>query len=68
MPDQPETERERRIRLYEAGTAAASAINACPLCDDEGTRRGLVCDHQDHSAAAKRGKALCLEALRKDRP
>jgi hypothetical protein len=33
-------------------------IDSCNLCDQHGNRRGLPCDHIDHSAAAQRGIAL----------
>lgn len=44
------------------------AIQACGLCDRDGYRNRLVCDHEDHVAAAVRGRRLVTEALqqRKD--
>ena len=35
----------------------------CHLCDDNGYRGRLVCDHIDHQAAAKRGIELVRAAL-----
>ncbi|QBP31768.1 hypothetical protein SEA_PIPER2020_90 [Mycobacterium phage Piper2020] len=45
---------------------AAIAIANCELCDDDGYRGTLVCDHADHAAAAKRGMAKVRAALGKD--
>lgn len=45
----------------------AQAIVACTLCDDDGYRGLLVCDHVDHTAAAERGMARIREVLAKDR-
>lgn len=42
-----------------------AAIAACPRCDDDGYRCATICDHQDHAAAARRGKALIDEILAK---
>lgn len=45
------------------------AINACTLCDPKGYRpTGVVCDHIDRAATAKRGIALVREALTKGKP
>ncbi len=65
MPDSRgnETDTERRIRLYEAGIAAAKAIAHCALCDSEGYRGGQVCDHEDHTEAAKRGMAMVRKVM-----
>lgn len=35
----------------------ATAISQCDLCDPDGYRGTHVCDHQDHTATAKRGIA-----------
>ncbi|MHC9292026.1 hypothetical protein ACRCUN_06135 [Mycobacterium sp. LTG2003] len=35
----------------------AQAIHDCQLCDPDGYRGTLVCDHQDHTQAAHRGIA-----------
>ena len=46
---------------------APIAIAACAMCDDDGYRpSGVVCDHEDHAAAAARGMAAVRDAL-KDR-
>lgn len=34
------------------------AIDACDLCDDNGTRRMHLCDHVDHASAAVRGMEM----------
>ena len=48
---------------------AAQDISRCGLCNADGYRGSMVCDHHDHAAAARRGIALVREALaRKDRP
>jgi hypothetical protein len=48
---------------------AAQDIARCGLCNADGYRGSTVCDHVDHSAAAKRGIQLIREALaRKDQP
>ena len=44
----------------------AAAIADCRLCDPDGYRGTQVCDHIDHTAAAKRGSAACRAALTKD--
>ena len=44
----------------------AAAIANCPMCDKDGYRGTHVCDHQDHSAAARKGRAACMAALAKD--
>ncbi|MGB0971696.1 MAG: hypothetical protein ACPGVG_12145 [Mycobacterium sp.] len=40
-----------------------AAVVACPTCDDDGYRNGLICDHEDHEPAARRGKARIDEIL-----
>lgn len=45
----------------------AQAIVACGLCDDDGYRGLLVCNHVDHTAAAERGMARIRAVLAKDR-
>lgn len=43
--------------------ATAEVVN-CTLCDDDGyTASRRVCDHVDHTAAAKRGAAKVREVL-----
>lgn len=41
-----------------AALAAERAIAGCGLCNDDGYRGSTVCDHIDHTEAAKRGMAL----------
>jgi hypothetical protein len=45
--------------------ANPEAIAACGICDDDGYRGHLVCDHVDHAAAASAGMAKVREALAK---
>jgi ferredoxin-NADP reductase len=74
-------DRDARVQAYDEGIAkyheqhpedaahlTQSAIAACRLCDREGYRGQRVCDHQDHTAAAKRGIAACRQALAKGDP
>lgn len=42
---------------------AQAAIDACELCDHDGTRNGFACDHIDHRPAAARGMAAIREAM-----
>ena len=41
----------------------ASAVAECELCDDNGYRGHLVCDHIDYQATAKRGMDMVRQAL-----
>lgn len=50
-PEAPADARQRRL-------AAEMAITRCDLCDDDGYRGPTVCDHIDHTEAAKRGMAM----------
>lgn len=50
-------------REWSAAQARALAIVACTLCDDDGYRLHQVCDHVDHTEAAKRGMAKVRRAL-----
>jgi hypothetical protein len=34
------------------------SIDACDICDDNGYRGVTVCDHTDHTEAARRGMAM----------
>lgn len=47
----------------EAAIAAALAVAACELCDDDGYRSGVVCDHIDRTETAANGIAKVREAL-----
>lgn len=54
----------RAEELREQADLRAQEIADCDLCDDDGYRPNhAVCDHIDHSLAAKRGSALVREAL-----
>ena len=50
--------------LYAAETRALAIVN-CGLCDDDGYRGLLVCDHVDYRETAKRGSALVRAELEK---
>ncbi|SBS73842.1 hypothetical protein MHPYR_180086 [uncultured Mycobacterium sp.] len=39
------------------------AIADCSLCDDQGYRGGVVCDHVDHAAESEHGRALARAEL-----
>lgn len=41
----------------------AQDVARCRLCDDDGYRGGMVCDHEDHTAAARRGMDMVREAM-----
>lgn len=67
----------QRVAAYDDAMAESHAnahlakaeIERCQLCDDDGYRPNrTVCDHQDHTAAAKRGIAACRETLAKGKP
>lgn len=44
-------------------TERALAVVHCGLCDDDGYRGTVVCDHVDHTGAAQRGMALIRGTL-----
>ena len=69
-PRAEKAERERQYRAAMADYAAENAthhdpraIVACDLCDDEGYRGLTVCDHIDHTAAARRGMEKIRRAM-----
>lgn len=39
------------------------AVVACGLCDDEGYRSGVICDHRDHMAESVNGRAEAARVL-----
>lgn len=41
----------------------ALAVVDCGLCDDDGYRGTVVCDHVDHTGAAQRGMAKVRQIL-----
>lgn len=47
----------RRAEREAEATTKAAAITECGLCDDNGYRGRIVCDHIDHEPAAARGRA-----------
>ena len=62
--DEPVTAQDLDDRTPEQ--QRADAIANCEICDEHGYRAGsIVCLHFDFAPAAKRGKAACLEALKK---
>lgn len=46
-----------------AAQQRAMLIVDCGLCDDDGYRVATVCDHEDHTEAAKRGMAQVRAAM-----
>ena len=46
----------------EAATRQAEVAN-CPLCDNDGYRNNLVCDHIDHTQTHRNGSAAVREVL-----
>lgn len=72
MPEQPRLDANGYVQLDDDGTPTpaqqraqlrADAIARCNLCDDDGYRGGVVCDHRDHTEAATRGMAKIREAM-----
>lgn len=66
MPDDPidlDARRDDRTRPYREMVERVQAILACDLCDEDGYRGTRVCDHTDHTEAARRGIELCRQAL-----
>lgn len=53
-------QRAQRIRTAQA---AAHAITACALCDDDGYRGASVCDHTDRTHTTRNGLAAVRAAL-----
>ena len=49
--------RERAQQRATVGAEKAAAIAACSLCNADGYRGAVVCDHVDHAPAAARGRA-----------
>ena len=45
----------------------AMAIVNCDLCDDNGYRGVVVCDHVDRAEVARRGLEKCREVLARGR-
>ena len=49
--------------VWSAEHSRALAVVNCGLCDDEGYRGGVVCDHFDRTEIHRRGIARCRAAL-----
>jgi hypothetical protein len=66
--DQSEAGRRHQRAVTDRADAHRNKIRIanCGLCDDDGYRGATVCDHIDHSAAARRGMAKIRAALAKD--
>lgn len=69
-------EKAERLRRYDEAmdqyratdpVARALAVVDCPLCDDDGYRGTVVCDHRDRSETTARGHALVQAELDKIR-
>jgi hypothetical protein len=43
--------------------AAQAARDRCTLCDDDGYRGSIICDHQDHRPAYKRGMTKLRQTM-----
>lgn len=44
-----------------------TVIAACTLCDDDGYRGSVVCDHRDHAAESAHGRELARAELERIR-
>lgn len=62
-----EPENDRDGRDYGTDYTTRLAINGCDLCDSDGYRGSMVCDHIDHRGAAKRGMDAIRAAMGWDR-
>lgn len=64
MPEsQRHLDNEGRVVDLEPDRHDPRAIVNCPLCDDDGYRGSVTCDHIDHAAATEHGRALARAAL-----
>lgn len=65
QPDHDTTPEPLPVFACQPGYAAdhQAAIDACALCDPDGTRNGFACDHIDHRPAAARGMAAIRAAM-----
>lgn len=70
QPDHDTTPEPLPVFACQPGYVAdhQAAIDACELCDHDGTRNGFACPHVDYGDIARRGIAAVRAALRKDRP
>jgi hypothetical protein len=59
MPDRYGEEQPEHFDPY--------TVAGCFLCDDNGYRGHLVCNHVDYQAAAKRGMEMIRAALNKEK-
>lgn len=66
--DQAQATREHRQNTVTRAEAHRNTlrITNCQLCDTDGYRGATICDHIDHSPAARRGMALIRQALSKE--
>lgn len=55
--------RARRDALEQAAADRAAEIAACNLCNPDGYRAGVVCDHIDRTEISATGAAMVREAL-----
>lgn len=58
-----ERARAEAAERADAAIARAMAIAECELCDDDGYRGTVVCDHQEHADTNARGMELVRAAL-----
>lgn len=63
--DQAAALRQHRNHVTDEAEARRNAIRRanCRMCNDDGYRGAIVCDHTDRTEIAKRGSARCREAL-----
>lgn len=53
-----------RLAREDARRRTRAAIEACPMCDDQGWAGGYLCRHDPNAAErARRGAQACREAL-----
>lgn len=57
----------RIARLRAEGAAKSVAVARCDLCDSDGYRQGLVCDHVDRAETVRHGSQLVRDALNSSR-
>ncbi|RFZ15044.1 hypothetical protein VIMS_02474 [Mycobacterium marinum] len=69
-PENPRGEHDRVNPVATLDTVNTDHLSlqsrlACDLCDDDGYRNGLVCDHQDHTRAGLAAREQIREMLKK---
>jgi hypothetical protein len=59
-----EQREQARAHQREAAELRQRAIDACDLCDEDGYRNGIVCDHVDRTETARAGRAAVTAAIK----